>query len=128
MELALVAPVLILLIAGIIDFGWYFFTKQLQTSNTLEATRAAAMADWSQDPAASAELALTDADSSVTTTYSGWPPQVALTVSVESEYDGLFGLVPMPATVGTQLTMRLEDQPSEDEYEAAGGEPPEESE
>ena len=50
------------------------------------------------------------ADCEVTATLADSPAGDAITVSVNTDYEALVGLLPTPAQLAAQTTMRLEDQ------------------
>lgn len=120
-EFALVLPVLLALIFGIIEYGWIFF----QQANILSAAREGARLgvtvaqDASPDPgttavtrvqAVLAQYGIDSASATITATQSGATPQETLTVQIAVPYDPLIGFVPTPASLGGEMTMLLELQ------------------
>ncbi len=118
-EFALLLPVVLILLAGITDFGW-FFTQQLGvTQAAREGVRAGALAWGDDDPvflAHSAAQAVVD----------GWnlsgvviDAQLrgdaslgsVIEVSVTAPYDPLFHLIPAPDHLGQTVIMRTEPHP-----------------
>lgn len=120
-EFALVLPVLLALIFGIIEYGWIFF----QQANILSAAREGARLgvtvaqDASPNPGATAvtrvqsvlaTYGIDAASATITATQSGAAPQETLTVQIAVPYTPLIGLVPTPANLSAQMTMLLELQ------------------
>ena len=119
-EFALIAPVFIALMGGIMDYGWFFTTQHTLITSVREGTRAGAATDQDSDPEAVAETRVREAmdnagldgtGAEVSATLSGVSPDQVLTVSVASDYSALMGLVPVPSTLQATLTMRVENQP-----------------
>lgn len=120
-EFALVLPVLLLLTAGIVDYGWFYSNQLAMINAAREGGRAGAAADPAdgQDYCTEAEnrviAALLDAGitataTDVTASTSGADPDIMLTVFVSRPYTGLFSLVPVPSQIYGQVTMRVENQ------------------
>lgn len=116
-EFALVLPILLLLLCGIIDFGWIFGNQLLASSATREAARYTAIhyydSSSDNDGAIAAGIvssrAPTLSSPSVQTQTSG----DSITVSVTSEVNVLTPFLSQlfndgKYTVSTQCTMRLE--------------------
>ena len=118
-EFALILPVLMSILLGIAEWGWYF-NHQLAALNALrEGARTGAVTLQEDDPTSAAEtraraalteLGLDGTGATVTATLSGTTPDELITVQVAVTYDPLTGLIPTPGTLGGTLTMRLEDQ------------------
>jgi Flp pilus assembly protein TadG len=124
-EFALTMPILILIIAGIVDYGWFFSQHQIVVTAVREASRAAALTPEDGDAVAEAQAraqaVLTQAGmdasaATVTTTFSGAPPDVLVEVEVSTDFEPLMGTL---ATLGTnvypsqlraRLVARMEDQ------------------
>lgn len=120
-EFAIIAPVLIVLLFGIFESAYYFNRYMVMTTAArLGARRAAMLADNDSvqteadtevrdylgrvDPASLANL-------QVTATASGDSPNRTVTVTVtRSNYQSITGLVPIPDTMRTRFTLRMEDQ------------------
>lgn len=119
-EFALVMPVLLAVLSGVMDYGWYFHQQILMTSAVRDAVRtgAATPATASNTPEEAAETAVLHAldeagvalEVTATASRSGAPPDQVLTLTVSAGYDRLVGLVPLPDTLGASMVMRLEDQ------------------
>lgn len=117
-EFALVMPVLLAVISGTFDFGWYFVRSQLALQATYEGCRKGAMTDVVDDPAAAAvarvqssleSLQIDPLTAEITATLSGTAPDQVITVTTSIPFDPAVGLVPLPGSVDAQMTMRLED-------------------
>lgn len=104
-EFALVLPVLLALIFGLIDWGWFLFYRVTYTMAAQRGVRLAAGAPMSRDPVALAEqearawlLAYgadpTGADIHAELVGSGADEEIQVTVS--RTYEPLIGLVPTP--------------------------------
>lgn len=120
-EFALVLPVLLFLVFGIVEYGWIFF----QQANVLSAARegvrlgVTVAQTASPDPASTAstravavlnQYGMDGATATITATNSGTSPQETLTVDVVVPYDPLIGFVPTPGNLHAQMTMLLELQ------------------
>ncbi len=119
-EFALVLPVLLSLLFGIIEYGWIF----LQQSNLVTAVREGARLgvtyaqDDTPDPATAAADRVADVLTSygmtgatVTTAYVGTSPDETLTVSVTMPYTPLIGWKGIvPDNLSASMTMLLEIQ------------------
>jgi uncharacterized membrane protein len=104
-EFALVLPILLVLLLGIIDFGLYFY-------NDLQLTQAArdAARYLSVDNSASAQTTISDAEARlVSATMSGWaPPAVpghgeSFTVQLEATYSFITPLPTLIPGLGSDL-------------------------
>ncbi len=121
LEFALLAPVLVALLVAVMEFGWYFSRQVAVTTAVRDAARVGAMTPrTSPEPADEvAEEALID--SLVAQGYSGEvkldvglygvAPGVTLRVGVELPHRGLTGFVPVPSTLQSLTSIRIEDQP-----------------
>lgn len=56
-EFALVLPILMTVLMGAIDWGWFFYIDQLVTNAAREGARAGSVVDPSGDPVAAAKIA-----------------------------------------------------------------------
>lgn len=119
MEFALAAPVLLLLGAGIIDYGWYYSNQHTLVVASQEAIRAGMDAGLDEDPAAlaqeRAQEALAEAGAEhlgaeVETELSGSAPDIMLEVRIEAEFHELVGVVPVPTHLSNRLVTRLTHQ------------------
>lgn len=119
-EFALVLPVLLAILCGIIEYGWMF----LQQSNLTAAVREGARlgvtygADETPDAASVAEDRVTEVlttygitGATVTATYAGASPDETLTVTVVAPYNALIGWRGLvPDNLSASMTMLLELQ------------------
>lgn len=120
-EFALILPVLITMMAGIMEYGWYFSQMVALSAATNDAARAGATTPEDSDdtPEQVAEHALAVAlvnNGYQGTVYTeiyreGTAPYQALHVGVVLPYSSLTGLVPAPEKITSRQIWRLEDQP-----------------
>lgn len=115
-EFALVFPIFVLIVMGIIQFGWYFFTAEATNSAAREVARRVVVGDcWaggvddmarSLSPQMTGSVSVTPDPSSLDV-----GDEVTITISSDSE---LVNFVPgIPATVSRQYVARMEvDDPS----------------
>lgn len=118
-EMAFALPILLLIGAGIAEWGWWLSREVEVVMVARDAAHAASLTRMSDDPAGVAVARAREAlglagfnagaanvsTSSVTT--SGG---VALEVSVAVPYDDLIPLIPSPALLRARTAMRLQDQ------------------
>lgn len=118
-EFALLFPVFVFLLGGLVDYGWLFMTQSVATHAVHEAVRAGAVTLSDDDPVgvATAEVAQQLADSGVPVGVptidahiAGAAPNAYLSLDVELPVTSPVGLVPLPATLHVSARMRLEDQ------------------
>lgn len=118
-EFALILPVLMAFLTGIMDYGW-FFSQQISMIHAVrDGVRAGATTAQEDNPVAVCESRIQE--SLMTAGFSGTVamdvklvgtrPDQALYAAVSTTYDPLVGFVPTPDFVGSSLTMRVEDQP-----------------
>lgn len=118
-EFGLTFPILVLIFAAIAEWGW-FFSQQLSVIYAVrDGTRVGAVTDQDSGPEAAAtarvrnaltEMGLDGDAADVAATISGSSPDSVITVTANLAYDPLISLVPIPASLESTLTMRLEDQ------------------
>lgn len=116
-EFGLIALPLMMLLTGIMDYGWYFVGQHVATRAADKGARAAATTARDMDPdgvgktSALEEWAAAglDGEPLVTVARDGDPERVSVTVSIESA--PLVGLVPMPENVTATSSRRMEEQP-----------------
>jgi Flp pilus assembly protein TadG len=120
LEAALTLPVLLLVVAGIVDFGWYYSQQQSIQQAVRQGARIGVATSQEDDPPAAAtqaaERALADAGLSVDVTVSASFATIpggeqALEVQAEADYWGLWGLLSLPLEYGATTVMRMEEQP-----------------
>jgi len=120
-EFALILPVLLAFLFGIMDYGWFFNQQIAMSSAVRDGARAGSTApqDMGADPVLAAEQAVTRAlaaagfrgEVAVNVILVGAAPDQAIEVAASAPYESLTGFVPVPDYVAAQLTMRMEDQP-----------------
>jgi len=113
-EMALVLPVLLVLLVGTVDWGWFF----VQQAGVVVIARDAAHAGVldSEAPAAAAAARASAALTASGVPATGQVVQVTetsasvgpvLTVAVQVTFEPLLGLVPCPEHLSARTTMRL---------------------
>lgn len=121
-EFALVLPVFLALLSGIVDFGWVFFQQTNLQAAVREGARMGAMTATTGTPdpravatlrvgAALTEYSLNIDGGKVTAVYAGSSPNLLLSVSATVPFRPLIGLTPTPETLNSSLTMLVEQQP-----------------
>jgi Flp pilus assembly protein TadG len=117
-EFALLFPVFVFLLSGLVDYGWLFMVQSVSTHAAHEGVRAGAVTMKADDPISAAKAAVQDRldNSGVTLSptidavLGGATPDQHLTVTVQVPIAAPVGLVPIPAVITTTAVMRLEDQ------------------
>ncbi len=119
-EFALTLPVLLLLLAGVVDYGWYFFVQSAVLNAAKDAVRMGVVADMGEDPGDLAEEIMTEVldDAGLpcggTCTVTGNITVISgyrlLEVEVDRPFDPIVGLFPTPASNAVSYRMLLEDQ------------------
>ncbi len=124
-EFALTLPVLVVMLSGLIDYGWYFSQHQAVLSAVREATRAGTLAGEDEDAAAiaiaRAQEALTQAGlnggaATVDVDFLGAAPNLLIEVDVSVPFSPLMGTLALlgdhtyPPTLNGRLVARIEDQ------------------
>lgn len=115
-EFALVLPILISILLGIVDYGWVFFNRLTMTNAAREGARVGVTRDAanaSPDAVDAAENYLDSAGLSaavVASTPSGADPRVIVTVTM-SPFVPIVGFVPTPDEMQVSATMRWEQAP-----------------
>ncbi|MFH1462963.1 MAG: TadE/TadG family type IV pilus assembly protein [Pseudomonadota bacterium] len=119
-EFALTLPVLLMLLAGVLDYGWFFFVQVGVQSAAADAVRMGVDAAGGVDPGARAEAAagevLEDAGlpclgaCAITGAVASESGYRLLRVVVDRPFEPLVGLVPSPTANHAVCTMLLEQQ------------------
>jgi Flp pilus assembly protein TadG len=118
-EFALVLPVLLAILTGILEYGWLFLQQSNLSAAVREGARVGSMTMQADGPGAAAEtriraamtaLNLPGAAATVTTSQAGSTPSEILNVAVTMPYTPLIGLVPTPTQLAARMSMLLEDQ------------------
>lgn len=116
-EFALVLPVLLILILGSIDAGWLLYAKISATAAAREAARAVAVLDATEyttrEAIANAKVTAVPGNESVTVSPSSYTEGAKVIVTVTTRVTPLVGflptsIIPNPATIVSQVSMRLE--------------------
>lgn len=120
-EFALILPVLLSVVFGILEYGWIFYQQfnlasavrnglrqgvtisQTASPNPQETCRQKALADLQT-------MGISPASVTVTATYAGSTPTRTMTLSASMNYSKLIGFVPTPARLVYAMTMMLELQ------------------
>lgn len=114
-EFALVLPVLLILVLGSIDAGWFLFAKISATAAARETARAVSVLDATEFASAIADGFVDEKKTSVpgTESFVILPPSYSegaqVTVTVTTKVSPLVGFVsPNSVTIVSQVSMRLE--------------------
>lgn len=120
LEFALILPILLALIVGIIDFGWYFQANGQVVAAVREGTRLGVTYPSDEAPAQAITriravltgYGFNGAAAVITTAPVGATPNEMLSVTVSLPFDPLVGMVAvaMPTNLTASMTMLLEQQ------------------
>lgn len=120
-EFALILPVLLSVVFGILEYGWIFYQQfnlasavrnglrqgvtisQTVTPDPRETSRQKALADLQT-------MGIAPASVTVTATYAGSVPTRTMTLTASMTYHKLIGFVPTPSHLVYAMTMMLELQ------------------
>ena len=118
--MAIVSPILLLIGAGVLEWGWHLDRLHDLVTLTYEAAHTGARATGVEDPVTLAEAriaSLLEAEgySSTDVSYTATIIDDAtagslLTLDVAVTYEPFLGLVPLPDALNATATMRLEEQ------------------
>ncbi|MDP2316959.1 MAG: pilus assembly protein [Pseudomonadota bacterium] len=118
-EFALVTPVFLALITGVMDYSYYFSRDASFRHVVHRAARVAASTSLEDDPEAAFATALADGLTSggfssgsvdASATVVGTAGERFLEVAATLPWGGLTGLIPQPSALETRIRPRLEDQ------------------
>jgi Flp pilus assembly protein TadG len=120
-EFALVVPLLLILVSGIVDLGQYMFVADGLVNAVSQGGRQGALAD-PDDGEDAAAIATTIANASwaaselpgaltVTAAVSGVEPDALVVVTGSVPFSGFFGFLTLPATISYTSTVRMMYQP-----------------
>lgn len=120
-EFAFALPIVLVLLAAVVEWGWLLAREAALVQVVREAAHAGARTLQEDDPEAVALLRARadlqaggfdpdDASLSVSTYDSGAAAQQVIELSLELPYEPIVGLLPVPATLRSEIVMRLEDQ------------------
>lgn len=118
-EFALTAPLLLTLLAGIVDVSWYVHISTRVAHATAAGCRIGAYTGLDESPAAAAveaakaewEVAGVEGAPDFEAKISGSAPDVRLQVVADMEYSGFFGYTAMPEWVSHTAVFRMAEQP-----------------
>ena len=118
-EFALILPILITLLAGIVEWGWTLNQQMMVVQAAREGARAGVSTPRDDDPETAAQarvvqslndMGLNGSAATVTVTIVGAYPDELLQVNLALPHQPIIGLVPIPVDLKAALTMRLEEQ------------------
>lgn len=120
-EFALILPVLLTVVFGLMEYGWIFYQQFNLASAVRDGLRQGVTVSQSAspDPRAVAEQKATDDLATmgipsnavtVTAVYAGASPTKTMTLTASMTYKKLIGFVPTPAQLRYGMTMMLELQ------------------
>ncbi|MCO1339135.1 hypothetical protein BJH93_09565 [Kocuria polaris] len=110
-EFALIVPILLTLIFGVLEYAW-FFNQQLSATQGARAAARAYVLQYN-DPGFDL-LAVADAGSptldinTATASVAGCPPGTTVTVTIGGANNALIGLFPLPADIRARGAMQCE--------------------
>lgn len=118
-EFALLLPVMLGIVSGIVDYGWFLQQRQLMLEAARNGARAGSVTPPADDPAGTAgattALALNElgflGETEVEVEQLGVVPHVRVRVIIRADFEPFFGLVPTPDAMDSVSSMRLEEQP-----------------
>jgi len=119
LEFALSLPILLVILAGIVDFGWFATHQSAVFGAAAYGARAGSMTPQDLDPVATAKLSserdLLDSrvtDATVTAGLVTLPTgEQAIEVEVHAPYSGIWGFVPLPVDYQGHAVRRMDEQP-----------------
>jgi Flp pilus assembly protein TadG len=120
-EFALVLPILVSLLLGIVEFSWVFIEQASVVASVREGARLGVTYATTDTPTPAAaatarvrtalnQAGLDGAAATVSTSYSGTAPSQTLTVTAVVPYEPLVGFFAVPSALSGSMTMLLEDQ------------------
>lgn len=119
-EFAVVAPFILLMTFGMMEYGWYFQQRTAVVEAASDAARAASMVAQTGDPAVTASAKAVASCAALRfrgtctalTQVTGAAPNQTVLVRVTGSYTSLTGFVPTPGSIVAQVVMRREQQPA----------------
>ena len=120
-EFALIVPLFLMILFGIIEYGWMFYQQSNLASAVRDGLRQGVTVSQiaSPDPRALAvkvaqadllAVGIPSSDAVLSATYAGASPTKTMTLSVALTYRPLVGFVKTPAQLHYAMTMMLELQ------------------
>jgi len=119
-EFSLIAPVILAMTFGVMDYGWYFATYSIVQRAAQQGAQTGAQTALEDDPEASGILAAGDLiaanypTNSMSVTYDSTLTDTTLVIDVEVQFDSLAGFVPTPSVIKCTSERLLEEQPDDD--------------
>lgn len=125
-EFAIILPLFLAVLFGIIDYGWYFYQRYALDAAVRDGTRygvtfasglawsnakTRATTDMSAAGSPINSAAVTWLPVAASNQISGIAPSATLTFGAQLPFNPLVGFVPLPTLVQYQMTMLLEIQP-----------------
>lgn len=117
LEFALVLPVLLALLAGVVDLGQYLLLTESVVNAVAEGARAGALATATAAASTASQVATTSWQTTelpgtltVGAATSGTKPHRRLTVTGTLPYTPWFGILHLPAVITYDHTLQLVDQ------------------
>jgi Flp pilus assembly protein TadG len=120
LEFGLLIPFLIIVITGLIDYSHYFSAQICMVTAVRAGARAGAAQNQDDGPEDAAIMKVlhdlsgggVEGQVEVTASLSDDPfPNQVIVVTASADRQPLIGMVPQPNTIGSQWSMRMEDQP-----------------
>ena len=121
LEFALTLPILLVLVSGVVDFGWYYYQQARLHEAVRFGARAGSVTLQNRDPLGTATAAATEQlqsagvpfDATLTSTFLvDLTGDQVIRVHAEAIYVGLWNLVGAPYQLTSTVAMRMEDQPN----------------
>ena len=120
-EFALVLPVFLAVVFGVIEYGWVFYQQFNLAGAVRDGLRQGVTISQAAtpDPRVTAvqkaqanlqTLGIASGSVTLTATYGGSAPTKTMTLNVTTTYKKLIGFVPTPAQLKYAMTMMLEQQ------------------
>lgn len=119
-EFGLTFPILAVILAGVLDYGWFFLTYTAVLNAVKDGVRLGVAARYEEDPRPIASQAALDilnvsgipcgtgcSSTATLVTRSGYE---VLNLAVQRPYTAIVGLIPTPATQAATFEMMLEHQ------------------
>lgn len=119
LEFALAAAIVVVLLGGVIEWGWLLSREVAVVQVARDAAQTASRTRLVDDPEVVAErraeqalveLGVPMGSAEVTTTFETGDGGEVIRVRVEVPYEGIVSLVPTPSMLVAETAMRLEDQ------------------
>lgn len=115
-EFAISLPIYVVIMSGIVDFGWYFKQRMNVTMAARDAVRAGSLVPIDEEPVPEAvqhghdTLAVAGITGEVVCEYAGDAPDQAIACDVSAPFSGIIGITPLPDAFHASAVMRMEEQ------------------